>query len=170
VELLKETFPRLSRLAVFWNPTTPGKLVDFEQAEAAAKALGLQLQSLEVRDSHDFDEAFAALTGRRADGFLMIPDPLINNHTTRIVDFAAKTRLPTMFDLIEQATGLGLMAYGADRLDTFRRAATYVDKILKGAKPADLPIQQSTKYELVINLKTAKQIGLTIPPTVLALK
>ena len=169
VELLKETFPKLARLAILWNPATPGKLIEFKEAEAAAKSLRIQVQSVEVQGRNDFEGAFAAITKQRANGLLTIPDPLTNGQTGRIVDFATKSRLPAMFDLIEAVeTGGHLMAYGADRLDPFRRAATYVDKILKGRKPADLPIEQPTKFELVISLKTAKQIGLTIPPNVLA--
>jgi putative ABC transport system substrate-binding protein len=169
VELLKETFPKLARLAILWNPATPGKLIEFKEAEAAAKSLRIQVQSVEVQGRNDFEGAFAAITKQRANGLLTIPDPLTNGQTGRIVDFATKSRLPAMFDLIEAVeTGGHLMAYGADRLDPFRRAATYVDKILKGTKPVDLPVQQPMKFEFVINLKTAKQIGLTIPPNVLA--
>jgi putative ABC transport system substrate-binding protein len=135
---------------------------------AAAEALGLQFQSLEVHDSKDFDSAFGAITKNRAQALLTNPSPIINTHQARIVEFAAKNRLPAMYAAPELVDAGGLMSYGSNPTDQFRRAATYVDKILKGAKPADLPVEQPTKFEFVINLKTAKQIGLTIPPNVLA--
>ena len=126
------------------------------------------LQSVEVRGVNDFEGAFAAIRRERSDALLTIPDPLTNREGRRIADFAAKSRLPAMYDIVEAMNAGGLLAYGVNRLDPYRRAATYVDKILKGAKPADLPVEQPTKFELIINLKAAKQIGLTIPPNVLA--
>jgi putative ABC transport system substrate-binding protein len=121
-----------------------------------------------VRGANDFDGAFAAIRRDRSHALLIIPDPLTNREGQRIADFAAKSRLPAMYDIVETMDAGGLMAYGVNRLDSYRRAAYFVDRILKGAKPADLPVEQPKKFELIINLKAAKQIGLTIPPNVLA--
>lgn len=126
------------------------------------------VQSVEVRGGNDFDSAFAAIKNARTDALLTIPDPLTNTEGRRIADFAVKSRLPAIYDIVEAMDAGGLMAYGVNRLDPYRRAAIYVDKILKGAKPADLPVEQPKKFELIINVKTAKQIGVTIPPNVLA--
>ena len=139
-----------------------------ERDEAAAQELRLQLQSLEVRSANDFDIAFKAALKERAQALIPSPDPLINTQLKRIVEFAAKNRLPAMYGGPEVVDAGGLMSYAPNYTDQYRRAAVYVDKILKGAKPADLPVEQPTKFEFVINLKTAKQIGLTIPPNVLA--
>jgi putative ABC transport system substrate-binding protein len=163
LELLKETFPKVTRVAHLWNPDSPGS-----DMQAAAKALGLQLQSLEVRSSNDFDSAFEAVLRGRAQSLVTSPNPLLNTNHKRIVDFATKSRLPGMYHRNEFVEAGGLMSYAPDLNANFRRAAIFVDKILKGAKPADLPVEQPTKFELIINLKTAKQIGLTIPPNVLA--
>ena len=168
LELLKEAFPRASPVAILWNPTNPDKASDFKETQAAARALGVQLQSLEVRGPNDFDKAFAAATSKRAQALITLSDPLTGSHGRRILEFALKNRLPAMYGERGFVESGGLMAYGHIPVDLHRRAATYVDKILKGARPADLPVEQPTKFELVFNLKTAKQIGLTIPPNVLA--
>ena len=168
LELLKEAIPKLSRVAVFWNPTTPGSAEGLKEIEVAAQSLGLKLQPLEVRSPNDFDGAFQAATRGRAGALMILGDPITFIHRRRIVDLAAKSRLPTIGGQIEFAEAGSLMFYGPNDADMYRRAATYVGKILKGAKPADLPVEQPIKFELVINLKTAKQIGVTIPPNVLA--
>ena len=168
LELLKEAFPKASRVAVLWNAANPDKVSDFRETEAAARALGVQLQSLEVRVPNDFDKAFAAATSKRAHALLTLTDPLTGSHGRRILDFALKNRLPAMYGERGFVDAGGLMSYGHIPADLHRRSAMYVDKILKGTKPADLPIEQPIRFELVINLKTAKQIGLTIPPNLLA--
>jgi len=170
LELLKETVPRVSRIAVLSTPDypLPVKTETLKEMEVAARALGVQLQLLEVRGPNDFDSAFGAMRKERAGAFTVLPIPMFFTERRRIVDFATKGRLPAIFHWTEYVEAGGLMSYGADADDLWRRAATYVDKILKGTKPADLPVQQPTKFELVINLKAAKQIGLTIPPNVLA--
>lgn len=168
VELLKEAFPKILRVAILWNPVNPVKVADFKEAQAAAATLGVQLQSLEVRGADDFESAFRSATRERADSLTVRAESVTLFHGKRIVDFAANRRLPAIYELREFVDAGGLMSYGADRVDMYRRAATYVDKILKGRKPADLPVEQPMKFELVINLKTAKLIGLTIPPNVLA--
>jgi putative tryptophan/tyrosine transport system substrate-binding protein len=168
LELLKEVVPKITRVAFFWGGLGPGAPVSVKETRAAAEALGLQFQSLEVRDSKDFDGAFKAITKNRAQALLTNPGPIINTHQARIVEFAAKNRLPAMYAAPESVDAGGLMFYGPNPTDQYRRAAVYVDKILKGAKPADIPVEQPTKFEFIINLKAAKQIGLTIPPNVLA--
>jgi putative ABC transport system substrate-binding protein len=168
LELLKEVLPNALRIAVLWNGANPVKVLDFKETEMAAQALGLKLQSLELRVSGDFENRFKAITTQRPDALVVLVDALTTANTKSIVDFAAKSRLPAMYGSNEVVEIGGLMSYAANVPDLFRRAATYVDKILKGAKPADLPVEQPTKFELVINLKAAKQIGLTIPPNVLA--
>lgn len=165
--LLKEAVRGLSRVAVLWNAANPDKARDVEETQAQATALGLELQSLEVRDPNDFDGAFQTATRKHAGALLTLADYLTITHQSRIVDLAAKSRLPAMHEQREFVEAGGLMAYGPSVLGLFRHVATYVDKILKGAKPADLPVEQPTQFELVINLKTAKQIGLTIPPNLL---
>ena len=166
VELLKEAFPRISRIAVFRDPTQP--LQSFNETQSASKSFGLKLQSLEIRDAADVEAAFAAMTRERTNGFITLPQSGITIHRRRILQLAEKNRLPSTHpDRLWVEAG-GLMSYGPDNIDLWRRAATYVDKVLKGAKPADLPVEQPKKFEFVINLKTAKQIGLTIPPNVLA--
>ncbi len=139
-----------------------------EVLPVAARALGLTVQPWEVRAADDFEKVFAALSKQRPDGLYVPAGPLMRANEKRIAGFALKSRLPSVYDNREAVDAGGLMSYGADLADSYRRVATYVDKILKGAKPADLPVEQPTKFELVINLKTAKQIGLTIPPNVLA--
>jgi len=168
LELLKEVIPKLSRVAVLSNPANPIMPPLLRETEAAARALGVQLQVVEVRDPSDFDSAFSAMTRERAGALVVLPDAIFQNERTRIAGLAAKARLPAMYAWREAVDAGGLMAYGASVPDIFRRAATYVDKILKGAKPADLPVEQPTKFEFIINLKAAKQIGLTIPPDLLA--
>jgi len=167
LELLKETVPRLTRVGILWNSGNPDNTTQLREAESVARALGVQLQAVEVRSSNDFDKAFSAITKGRAGALYALGDSLIATNRKRIVDFTAKNRLASMFSTRQAVEAGGLMAYGTNFLDLFRRAATYVDKILKGRKPADLPVEQPMKFELVINLKTAKQIGLTIPQSVL---
>ena len=167
LELLKEAFPKVSRVAVLTNPANPEQEARVKEINVAAQALGVQLQILEVRGPTDFDSAFSTITKMRVDALAPLGDPFIVSHRNQIVDFAAKNRLPAMYHRMEFVDAGGLMAYGPSYNDLFRRSAIYVDKILKGTKPADLPVEQSTKFEFIINLKTAKQIGLTIPPNVL---
>jgi putative ABC transport system substrate-binding protein len=167
MELVKETLPKVSRVALLWQPTNDGG-VQLKASEIAARSLGVRLQALRVERPDDFVTAFAEAQKNRADALIVSSSALFYVHRTRLVDFAAKHRLPTIYHQSEFVVGSGgLMAYGPDFHDLFRRSATYVDKILKGAKPGDLPVQQPTKFELVINLKTAKALGLTIPPSVL---
>jgi putative ABC transport system substrate-binding protein len=167
LELLKDAFPKISLVAVLWNPNEPSSVHAMEELEAPARALRAQLQSVEVRGPNDFDKAFSAITAKRAGALLSVRGAVTNNHEERIADFAVKNRLPTMGSRSRFPGAGGLMSYGANEDDLLRRAAAYVDKILKGTKPSDLPVEQPTKFELIINLKTAKQIGVTIPQSVL---
>ncbi len=167
LQLLKEAVPKASRVAVLSNPALPYTALMVKETEAAARSLGVRVQLLGVREAAALDGAFSAATQERAGALFVLFDPLLFAHRTRIVEFANKNRLPAMAPHREYAEVGGLMAYGADLRDNFRRAATYVHKILAGAKPADLPVEQPTKFELVINLKTAKALGLTIPQSVL---
>ena len=165
LELFKETFPKLRRLGALWSATS---VSPFRETQTAAQTLGLKIQSLELRGPEDFDSAFAVATRERVDGLFTVASAFLTANRKRIVEFAAKNKLPGMYhneDFIEAG---GLMSYAPSLLDLYRRAATYVDKILKGTQPADLPVEQPTKFDFVINLKTAKQIGVTIPPNVLA--
>ena len=171
LELLKEAVPKVARVAVLYDPATPDSVREVKEVlPVAAGALGLTLRSWEVRNADDFEKVFAALSKWRPDGlYIAGGGPLIRANVKRIAGFALKSRLPSAYgSRISVDAGGGLISYGADPADSYRRVAYYVDKILKGAKPADLPVEQPTKFELVINLKTAKQIGLTIPPNVLA--
>ena len=168
LELLKEILPKISRVAVLGTSTTPGTAQELKEAELAAGAFGAKLQYLNVLDPKDIETAFRAAGKGRADAVLVLTSGVFNSQRKQIVELAVKNRLPAIYNAAEWVEGGGLMSYGVSVTDLYRRAATYVDKILKGAKPADLPVQQPTKFELVINLKTAKQIGLTIPPSVLA--
>jgi putative ABC transport system substrate-binding protein len=168
LELLKEAVPHLSRIAVLWNATSPTKAIDWRETQIAARVLKLTVQSQEVRGPDDFERAFAAINRDRFDALHVLADPLMASQRARIIAFAAKSRLPTIFDQRNNVEDGGLIAYGTNSRDVYRRAAVYIDKILKGAKPADLPVEQPTKFELIINLKTAKTLGLTIPATVLA--
>jgi len=167
LELLKEVVPKVSRVALLWNPANPGSAPQLREAEAAARALGVRLQTLEARGPQEIDSAFAAMTRERAGALVVLTDSIFTNQRRQIAELAAERRLPAVYGNTEHVEAGGLMAYGANFLDLERRAATYVDKILKGAKPADLPVEQSTKFELVINLKTAKTLGLTIPRSLL---
>ena len=167
LELLKEVVPKLSRVAVLWRPEGASSPLAWEESQAPARALGLQLHSMEARSTNDFDKGFEEAAKAHAGALAVLPDPLFAGNLKRIADLAAKGRLPSIFHLGEFADVGGLMTYGPDRSDMFRRAATYVDKILKGTMPADLPVEQPVKFEFIVNLKAAKQIGLTVPPNVL---
>jgi putative ABC transport system substrate-binding protein len=168
VELLKEVIRGISRLAVLRNPTNSGSRFPLKETEAGAKQLGLRLQTLEARSAEELEGVFRLAKSERAGALIVIVDALFNAQQQRISDLAIKHRLPAMFDNAQYVEAGGLISYGANLSDLFRRAAIYVDKILKGAKPGDLPVEQPSKFDLVINLNTAKQIGLTIPPHVLA--
>src|SRR5262249_49050646 len=167
LELLKEALPGVSRVTVLWNDTNPGNVRQIEATKLAAQTLELKLQSVAVRSPKDVQAAFAAMTRTRAEAVVGLADPLTFTYRTQIVDFAAKNRLPTIHPFRESIEAGGLMAYGVDLPDMGRRAATYVDKILRGAKPGDLPIEQPRKFELVINMKAAKALGLAIPSSLL---
>jgi putative ABC transport system substrate-binding protein len=165
LELLGEAVPKLSRVAVLSHATNPGNAEYIKKAEVAARALGVQMQLLAVRDAGDFERVFSEARG--ASAMIQLDDVIFTTHRRQVIELAARYRLPTMYGFKEFVHAGGLMAYGPDYPDLYRRAATYVDKILKGANPADLPIEQPTKFELVINLKTAKALGLAIPPSLL---
>ena len=167
LELLKEAVPGLSRVAIMWSPDVRGAVLDYKETENAARSLRLQLQSAEVSRADDFSRAFSALTIRRAEALIVAGSPLTYINRGQIASLAQKNRLPSMSTQREFADAGGLITYGPNLAEQWRRAATYVDKILKGAKPGDLPVEQPTKFELVINLKTAKALGLTIPPSLL---
>jgi len=168
LELLKEAVPKVARVAVLYDPAAPAAVLDVREVlPAAARALKLTLQPWEVRTSEDFDTVFAAMGKQRPDGLYVTPGPLMANNLRRIAGLALKSRLPSVYGDKEFADAGGLMYYGADQAESYKRAAYFVDRILKGAKPADLPVEQPTKFELIINLKTAKQIGMTIPQKVL---
>ena len=168
LELLREIVPRLSRVAVLGTSTQPGNAQSLKEVELAAKAFGVKLQYLDVLNSKEITIAFRAATKGRADAVLMLlPGRVATSQRSQVVELAVKNRLPAIYNTAEWAEAGGLITYGTSITDLDRRAATYVDKILKGAKPADLPVEQPTKFEFIINLKAAKQIGLTIPPNVL---
>jgi putative ABC transport system substrate-binding protein len=167
LDLLKEAFPKISRIAVFWNPTSPSNAISWKETQTAAQTMGVQLQSLEVRSIGDFEVKFRTATKDHAEAIVVIRDNLMNESRREIIAFAAKSRLPAMYPAREYVEDGGLISYAPDFSALYRRAAFYVDKILKGTKPADLPVEQPTKFEFVVNLKTAKQIGLTIPQSVL---
>jgi putative tryptophan/tyrosine transport system substrate-binding protein len=168
LELLKEVFPKVARVAMLYDPGNPSTVRAVkDDLPEMARALRLTVRFWEVRDADGFEKVFAALTKERPDGIYISPGPLINVNQKRTIAFAAKSRLPAMYSNRDAVDAGGLMYYGADLADSYRRVAYYVDRILKGARPADLPVEQPTKFEFVINLKTAKQIGLTIPPNVL---
>jgi putative ABC transport system substrate-binding protein len=169
LELLKEIFHKISQVAALWNPANPVfQAIQLKETQDAARALGMRLQLMEARVPDEIDRAFTAMAKERMKALLVLNDPVFTGHRKRIADLSAKHRLAAVSGTLEYPEAGGLMAYGPSFPDMYRRAAVYVDKILKGAKPADLPVEQPTKFELVINLKTAKQIGLTIPPNVLA--
>ena len=167
LQLLREAVPKAVRVAVLSNPTNAYTAVLIKEAEAAARSLAVRVQLLGVREANAFDRAFSAVRKERADALLVLADPTFVFHRTRIVEFANQNRLPAMYPHREYAEAGGLMAYGTDLRDNYRRGASYVDKILKGAKAADLPVEQPTKFELVINVKTARVLGLTIPQSLL---
>ena len=167
LELLRSLAPGVTRVAFVWNPDNPVQAMMFNQTEVAARSLGVQLQSLKVRGPSGLDGAFSAMARERPGALIVVVDLLLFAHMKRIADFAVASELPAMAQRKEFAEAGGLMTYGPSYSDLFRRSATYVDKILKGAKPGDLPVEQPTKFELVINLKTAKAIGVTIPPSLL---
>jgi ABC-type uncharacterized transport system substrate-binding protein len=169
LELLKEAVPKVARVAAIFDPVALGSLRQLkEDLPVSARALGLTIQLWEVRDADGLERVFTALTKERPDGLYVLGGTLLRANEKRIVGFALKNRLPSMYFTREFVDAGGLMSYGADRADSYRRVAYYVDRVLKGAKPGDLPVERPTKFELAINLKTAKQIGLTIPPNVLA--
>jgi putative tryptophan/tyrosine transport system substrate-binding protein len=169
LELFKEAVPKLARVALLYDPAISGSVFQVKEVlPTAARALRLTIQRWEVRGTDDFDRVFAAMGKERPDGLYVAGGGLMNANAKRIVGFGLKNRLPSMYGNKEAVDAGGLMSYGADITDSYRRVAYFVDRILKGAKPADLPVEQPTKFEFVINLKTAKQIGLTIPPNVLA--
>jgi putative ABC transport system substrate-binding protein len=167
LELLKEVVPGLTRVAVLRNPTNPVSAPQLRWTEVAAGSLGMQLQVVDVRDPKELEGAFSTMSRERAGGLTVLADPMFLSQRTRIADLAARTRLPAMFNVRQYVEAGGLMSYGPSLADLWRRAATFVDKILKGARPADLPVEQPTRFELVINLRTTKALGLTIPQSIL---
>jgi putative ABC transport system substrate-binding protein len=167
LELLKEAVPTLSRVAVLWNAADPGMVLRFREIEAAARVLGVTLQSLEVRNPQGFEPAFTAITRERPDALFVVAEVLTLSHRCQVLDFAAKHRLPAMYEFGVFAHDGGLMAYGPKLTDAFQRGAYYVDRILKGVKPADLPVEQPMNFELVINPKTAQILGLTLPASLI---
>jgi putative ABC transport system substrate-binding protein len=167
LDMLRAVVPKVSKVAVLHNPNQQGHPLALRQAEDAARALGFQLQILGARTPSEIEAAFAAMSSERAGGVLVLRDAMFRAQRAQITALAAKSRLPAIYGLREEAEAGGLIAYGASVPQLYRRAATYVDRILKGAKPADLPVEQPTKFELVINLRTAKKLGLTIPPSLM---
>jgi ABC-type uncharacterized transport system substrate-binding protein len=167
VDLLKEAVPKIALVAVMWNPSNPASADLLRETEAAARSLGIQVQGIEVRNPAELEGAFKAVTNAHPSALITIGDGMLSSLRTRIVDFALKSRLPAIFHAREFAEAGGLMSYGSNPADSIRRTAVLVDKVLKGTKPADLPIEQPTKIDLVINLKTARALGLTIPPSLL---
>ena len=168
LELLREAVPGLSRVAFIWNPEIAGNRLELNEAEAAARSLRLQLQLVEVRRSADINPAFSAVTKGRAEALILAwPNPALFSNRHQLQSFAQSNRLPSMYGTRDFVDAGGLMSYGPNTADNFRRAAVYVDKILKGTKPADLPVEQPTRFELVINMKTAKALGITFPQTIL---
>jgi putative ABC transport system substrate-binding protein len=168
LEILKQAVPNASRFGILWNPTTPSHIKVVNEIEAAGKTLGVQLLMTPVRTVEDFDAAFSTMAQRRADGFLVPPSPLTNSQPVPLAELGLRYRLPGMFGNKDNVRAGGLMSYGADFNYMYRHAATYIDKILKGEKPSDLPVEQASKYDLVLNLKTAKALGLDLSPTLLA--
>jgi putative tryptophan/tyrosine transport system substrate-binding protein len=169
LEILKEAVPQATRIGVLFSPTAPSHRPALQAVETAGARLGVQLVMVPVRTGEDFEGAFSTMSREQVGSFLVVSAPLTISHRARLAELALEHRLPGMVGSKENVEAGGLMNYGADFNDMFRRVATYIDKILKGAKPADLPVEQASKYELVINLKTAKAIGLTVPPTLLAI-
>lgn len=168
LELLKETVAKIRRVAILSNPANAYHQLAIEELNVAARSLGVQLQLLEARGPDEFDGAFAAMAKERVEALLVLSDVIFNDHRTKLADLAAMNRLPTAYGIRESVEAGGLMSYGPGFLDFFRRSTAYVDRILKGDKPADLPVEQPTKFELVINLRTAKTLGIEIPPTLLS--
>jgi putative ABC transport system substrate-binding protein len=168
VELFKEVVPRAQRIGVLHNSHNPAVMLQLREAESAIRALGLEYQLIEASVAEDFDRAFAQLRGNGVDGVVLMADPSIIEYRDRIAAVAISTKLPTLFQRRENVEAGGLLSYGSHFNDQFRQAAVYVDRILKGAKPAELPVEQPTKFELMINLKTAKALGLDVPPMLLA--
>jgi putative tryptophan/tyrosine transport system substrate-binding protein len=168
LEMMKEAIPHVRRIGVLWNPTTPSHLRALKAIETGAERLGVELRMVPMRTREDFDDAFSTMTRQAVGGFLVVASPLIVAERVALAGVAVKYRLPGMFPFKENVESGGLMSYGANRDDLYRRAATYVNKILKGVKPADLPVEQASRYQLVVNLKTAKALGLDLPPSLLA--
>jgi len=166
-EVLKQIAPEVTRVALLWNPANPSSVPQLRQAEVAARAVGLRVQSLEARSPQDIDSAFAAMTSERAGALVVLLDAILVNRRSQITELAAKRRLPAVYAVREYAEAGGLVSYGANALELERYAARFVDKVLRGARPSDLPVEQPSTFELVINLKTAKTLGLTIPPSLL---
>ena len=168
LELLKETVPKIRRVAILSNPANAYHQLAIKELNVAARSLGVQLQLLEARGPNEFDGAFAAMAKERVGALLVLSDVIFNDHRARLADLAAMNRLPTAYGIRESVETGGLMSYGPSFLDFYRRSTAYVDKILKGDKPADLPVEQPTKFELVINLRTAQTLGIEFPPTLLS--
>jgi putative tryptophan/tyrosine transport system substrate-binding protein len=168
LQLLKEAVPGIARLAVLWNAADRAMNLRYREIDTAAKAMQINIRSIEVRDPEDFDDAFAAIRGDRPDAMFMVSDALTGLNRKRIIEFALKTQLPAAFEYRQFVDDGGLMSYGPNLREMFAHAAYYIDKILKGAKPAELPMEQPTKFELIINLKTAQALGLTVPLAILA--
>jgi putative ABC transport system substrate-binding protein len=168
LELLKESFPKIRRMAVLGNPANAAYTIQTRETQAAGKTLALQVDIFEARDPGDFDSAFSAMAGKGDGAALLLSDPMFNAHRERIAGIAIKKRMPAISEFKEFVQAGGLMSYGTNIVEVYRRIAVYVDKILKGAKPADLPVEQPTNFDFLINLNTAKRIGVTIPPNVLA--
>ena len=168
LELLKEAVPRATRIGLLWNPTTPSHAPGQKAAEVSGRMLGIDLVMVPARTARDLEGALARMAEQDVGGLLVLASPLSNNERVALADLALKHKLPGMFGLKANAQAGGLMSYGADLVDLHRRAAGYIDKILKGANPANLPVEQASKYELVINLKTAKVLGVVVPPLLLA--
>jgi putative tryptophan/tyrosine transport system substrate-binding protein len=168
LEMMKEAVPQARRIGILWNPTTPSHLPALKAIEPAGERLAVELRTVPARTLEELDSAFSKMTQEAVSSFLVVASPLIVAHGGPLAELAMKYRLPGMYPFKENVEAGGLMSYGADRDDLYRRAATYIDRILKGAKPADLPVEQASKYQLVINLKTAKALGLTVPPSLLA--
>ena len=168
LEIIKQVFPKISRVALLGNPVNAGTAIQVRHAQEAARVLGMQLQSLEARGPSEIDRAFSAISRERAGAVIVLVDRILSEQRNRIADLSSTRRVPVVYGLTDDVEAGGLMAYGPSIPDQFRRFATFVDKILKGAKPADLPVEQPTRFELIVNLRTAKTLGLTIPPSVLA--
>jgi putative ABC transport system substrate-binding protein len=167
LELLKDTIPKLSRVAVLWNPQNPGNAQQWKESQLPARALGLQLHSMEVSSANTFESAFKEAVKARSAALAVAQDALTISNRKLIADLAAKNRLPAIYPREDFVASGGLISYGADREESYRRAAWMIDKILKGTKPAEIPVEQPTKFEMVLNFKTAKALGLTFPPIVL---